>query len=134
MVDSILPLGNDVTAMNALPIPSLKLAGNARIDAAAKEFEAMFAAQMLQPMFDTVPVNGIFGGGNGEEIMRSFMLQEYGKMIAQKGLLGIAPQVKNEMLRAQENAKTRGAAPDTPTDQKQKSGTTAKEASYVAQR
>ena len=134
MTDSILPLGNDVTAMNALPLPSVKFGGNARIDAAAQEFEAMFAAQLLQPMFETLPVNGIFGGGNGEEIMRSFMLQEYGKMIAQKGLLGIAPQVKNEMLRAQENAKTRGTALAAPNAQKEKTDTPAKEAKYVAQR
>ncbi len=133
MIESLLPLGNDVTAMNMLPMPSIRPGVNARVDAAAQEFEAMFAAQLLQPMFESVPVNGVFGGGHGEEIMRSFMLQEYGKMIAQKGLLGIAPQVKNEMLRAQESAKTRGEAA-APWAQTEKTDTAAKEARYVSQR
>ncbi len=78
----------------------------ADVDAAAQDFEAMFATQMLQPMFQTVPVNSTFGGGNGEEVMRTFMLQEYGKLVAKSGLLGIASQVKAEMLRAQEDART----------------------------
>ncbi len=91
--------------------PRAAINGSANIAAAAEDFEAMFATQLLKPMFDTVPVNGLFGGGNGEEIMRSFLLQEYGKTIAKTGCLGIAPQVKNEMLRAQENAKGRKSPP-----------------------
>ena len=110
MIDGILPLGNDSAAMGALPLLSAKLGSNANVNAAAQDFEAMFATQLLKPMFDTIPVNGVFGGGHGEEIMRTFMLQEYGKMIAKTGCLGIAPQVKREMLRAQEAAKARGAS------------------------
>jgi Rod binding domain-containing protein len=110
MMESVLPLGNDSAAMSALPLLSAKLGSNANVNAAAQDFEAMFATQLLKPMFDTIPVNGVFGGGHGEEIMRTFMLQEYGKMIAKTGCLGIAPQVKREMLRAQEAAKARGAS------------------------
>lgn len=71
------------------------------IDKNAKDFEGMFMSQMLQPMFEGVGVDPVFGGGHGEEIMRSFLVQEYGKALAAGGHLGIADAVKNEMIKAQ---------------------------------
>ncbi|MFA4995339.1 MAG: rod-binding protein [Bdellovibrionales bacterium] len=134
MIEGVLPVSNDVTAASVLPMPVLKMATNARLDAVAQDFEAVFATQLLKPMFDTVPVNGLFGGGNGEEVMRSFLLQEYGKMIAQNGLLGIASQVKAEMLRAQEASKSRGEGLASPKAQKEKTDSTTKGTSYVSKR
>jgi len=69
---------------------------------AAKDFEGMFMAQMLQPMFDTVGVNQLFGGGHGEEAMRGFLIQEYGKEISKSGHFGIAEAVEAEMQRRQQ--------------------------------
>ena len=115
MADSILPMGDISTTMNSLSAPpssfalASKLGTNANIDKAAEDFEAMFATQMLQPMFEGIQVDSTFGGGHGEEVMRSFMLQEYGKMIAKGGKLGIAAQVKSEMLRAQEGSNRKAA-------------------------
>ncbi|MDR3423922.1 MAG: rod-binding protein [Alphaproteobacteria bacterium] len=109
MTDGILPLGDTATALAMNPLSALpRLGASGNVDKAAQDFEAMFATQLLQPMFETVPVNDTFGGGHGEEVMRSFLLQEYGKMIAKTGKLGIASKVKAEMLRAQENARARG--------------------------
>ena len=62
----------------------------------------MFMAQMLQPMFNTVGVNKLFGGGHGEEAMRGFLVQEYGKTIAKGTHFGIAEAVRTEMQRAQQ--------------------------------
>ena len=43
--------------------------------------------------------------------MRTFLVQEYGKVAAQGSHLGIAAAVKNEMLKAQESATNgRGSA------------------------
>jgi Rod binding domain-containing protein len=64
----------------------------------------MFLSQMLQPMFETVKVDPLFGGGHGEEIMRSFMIQEYGKVLAKQGGFGIAAHVKKAMIEAQNKA------------------------------
>jgi len=111
-MEAILPVGPDIAATNAFSALAAKTVGlGTSIDAAAQDFESMFATQMLQPMFETVPVNGLFGGGHGEEVMRTFMLQEYGKLVAKSGLLGIASQVKAEMLRAQEGARAKSAMP-----------------------
>jgi len=72
------------------------------IDKKSKDFEGMFMSQMLQPMFEGMKVDPIFGGGHGEEVMRSFLVQEYGKAMSVGGHLGIAAAVKNAMIKAQE--------------------------------
>lgn len=69
--------------------------------AAAKEFEAVFISQMLTPMFEGIEPDGLFGGGSAENIYKSMMIEEYGKIIAQSGGLGIADAVKAEMIAAQ---------------------------------
>lgn len=76
----------------------------ARIDAAAKDFEAMFMTEMMKPMFESIKPDPRFGGGKGEEVFRGFMLQEYGKLVAETGQIGIADAVKQELIRMQELA------------------------------
>jgi len=78
-----------------------RLGKNGNVDKASKDFEGMFMSQMLQPMFDSMPVDPVFGGGHAEQIMRSFLVQEYGKIAAGSGKFGIAAAVKNEMIKAQ---------------------------------
>ena len=72
-----------------------------KADYAAKEFEAVFIAQMLKPMFETVETDGPFGGGNAENIFRSMMVDEYGKIIAEQGGIGIADALKNQLIEMQ---------------------------------
>lgn len=74
----------------------------AQIEQAAKEFEAVFLSEMMKPMFEGVKPNSMFGGGKGEEIFSGMMRQEYGKMMSDRGGIGIAEQVKAEMIRMQE--------------------------------
>ncbi len=69
---------------------------------AAESFEAVFISQMLGPMFETVPIDGPFGGGNSEGIYRSMMMEHVGKGIAGSGGIGIADQVYNILLQYQE--------------------------------
>ena len=72
------------------------------IDKTAEDFEAVFLSQMLESMFKGIKTDGPFGGGHAEDMMRSFMLQEYGKVMAAGGGVGIADAVKRELLHAQE--------------------------------
>ena len=67
----------------------------------AREFEAVFITEMMKPMFEGISTDGMFGGGKAEEIFHSLMLQEYGKIMAQTGQVGIADHVKEELLRIQ---------------------------------
>jgi len=72
------------------------------IDAAAKDFEAVFITQMIQQLFSEVEVDPLFGGGKGEEVFKTFLFDEYGKTLSQAGGIGIAENVKRELLRTQE--------------------------------
>ena len=71
---------------------------------AAEDFEAVFISQMLAPMFEGMSDDDTFGGGPGEDIYRSMMVEEYGKSIAKAGGFGLADAVQREILRLQEAA------------------------------
>jgi Rod binding domain-containing protein len=70
----------------------------------AKDFEAVFINEIMGAMFEGVKTDGPFGGGPGETIFRSMMIDNYSKTIAAQGGFGIADAVKRELLRAQEKA------------------------------
>ena len=53
-------------------------------------------------MFDGISTDGPFGGGQGEAMFRSLMLDEYGKQIAAQGGIGLADAVTRELLKTQE--------------------------------
>ncbi len=69
---------------------------------AAVEFEGFFIAKALEDMFSGIKTDGLFGGGNGEKIFRSMLLQEYGKSIAERSSIGLADAVQREIIRHQE--------------------------------
>jgi Rod binding domain-containing protein len=68
---------------------------------AAEDFEAVFIAQMMQPMFEGISSEAPFGGGQGEMVFRQMLIQEYGKAVAGNGGIGIADTVYREILRMQ---------------------------------
>jgi Rod binding domain-containing protein len=75
-----------------------------KIAGAAEEFEAVFIAEMMKPMFEGISTEAPFGGGKGEEIFRSMLLQEYGTILAKSGGIGISRSVQTELLKAQEQS------------------------------
>ena len=75
-----------------------------RANATAKEFEAFFMSQVMESMFAGIETDGPLGGGFGEGVFRSLLLQEFGKQIANRGGVGIADAVQKEILRIQETA------------------------------
>ncbi len=74
------------------------------VDQAAKDFEAVFVSQMLQPMWEGVEVDDQFGGGHGEEVVRGLLIQEYGKAISKSGGFGLSDAIKAEMIQMQAEA------------------------------
>lgn len=81
---------------------SAKGASAAKVDAVAQDFEAQFISQMMENMFSTVETNPEFGGGEAEEVYRSLLVNEYGKLVARTGGVGVADYVKRELIRTQE--------------------------------
>ena len=70
----------------------------------AEEFEAVVFGQMLEHMFAGIDTDGPFGGGHGERVFRSLLLEEYGKATAARGGIGIADAVLRQLLAQQEVA------------------------------
>lgn len=69
---------------------------------AAQQFEGVFVSEFLGSMFEGISTDGPFGGGQGEEMFRSLMLDEYGKQFAARGGFGLAPAIARQLLLHQE--------------------------------
>ena len=74
----------------------------AKAASVSKEYESVFISQFLGSMFSGIQTDGITGGGQGEEMFRSLMIDEYGKQFAAQGGFGLAASVQREMLKMQE--------------------------------
>lgn len=68
----------------------------------AQDFEAVFLSQMMKPMFEGIQTDGMFGGGQAEQMYRDLMVDEYGKSVSKAGGIGIADAVMREMIKMQE--------------------------------
>lgn len=84
----------------------------ARADAAAKEFEAVFIAQLMEPLFASVETPAIAGGGESEAFFQGLLQENYAKAFAERGGFGLAAQVKAALLEIQARA---SAAPQSET-------------------
>jgi peptidoglycan hydrolase FlgJ len=87
------------TAPLKVPQPTANVAA---AEKAAKNFESVFVSQFLGQMFEGVSTEGEFGGGPGEAMFRSLMLDEYGKQITAQGGFGLSNAVMRQILKHQE--------------------------------
>lgn len=72
---------------------------------AAKSFESVFISEFLGQMFEGIPTDGPFGGGPGESMFRSLMLDQYSKQLESQGGFGLAAPVARQLIKLQEHAK-----------------------------
>ena len=75
--------------------PLLPQAGatDLRMRQASRDFEAHVIGALLQPMFEGLGQDGLFGGGAAEAQWRPMLVAEYGRVIARAGGLGLADSV-----------------------------------------
>ena len=78
-----------------------KAAKRAAIGKASQDFESSFLSNMLGQMFEGLQTDGPFGGGQGEAMFRSVMMDAFGKQITKSGGVGVATAVRREMLKMQ---------------------------------
>ena len=69
--------------------------------AAAQDFESVFLAQMLEQMMGETSRSG-FAEGPGQSAFKSMLNEEYAKVIAKAGGIGLAEPLAREMLALQE--------------------------------
>ena len=83
------------------PPTAAELAKRGQIAKTAQDFEASFLSVMLQSMFQGVKQQEPFGGGQGEEMFKSFMSEAMAKQMAKAGGIGLSKSVQAEMLKMQ---------------------------------
>ncbi len=81
--------------------PAASAAVRAKIDASAKKFESQFLSVMLGHMFDGTSAAAPFGGGQGEEMFKSFLTDAFADAIAQHGGVGLSKDISRAMLKLQ---------------------------------
>jgi Rod binding domain-containing protein len=87
----------------------------AAIRKVAEDFEASFLSSMLQPIFNQLSTDGMFGGGQGEAAFKSFMVDSMARQMARHGGVGLSDDIARQMLRLQGMADAPDpAAPQTP--------------------
>jgi len=69
---------------------------------AGQQFESVFVTEFLGQMFADIPTDGPFGGGDGEQMFRSMMLDQYAEQIEKQGGFGLAAPVTAQLLKLQE--------------------------------
>ena len=87
------------------PMSPAEAAKRRQIAGTAQSFEASFLSTMMKSMFDGVDA-GAFGGGQGEEAFKSFLVDAFAKQTAKTATLGISDQVGREMLKLQGRQET----------------------------
>jgi len=90
------------TAPRAAPLPHVAPGDVAGARKAAEDFAAFFFSQSLESVFANMSTDKMFGGGSGEDVYKSLLTQEYGKIIARTGGLGIADAVQRDIVHLQE--------------------------------
>ena len=98
-VPAALPVSSP-PAMPATPSPN-DLANRASAQKTAREFEAVFIGQMTQLMMESVPADGEFSGGHGEQMFRGVLAEKLGTAIAKRGGIGLAPAVMEQIIKLQ---------------------------------
>lgn len=92
-------------ALRPSQTPAVDARSAAKIKESAQDFEAFFVSHSFEDMFAGLETDPVFGGGEGETMFRSFLMQEYGKSVAKAGGIGISDMVQRELLQLQETAK-----------------------------
>lgn len=70
--------------------------------ATAQDFESQFISSMFQSMFKGLKTDETFGGGQGEEMFRSLLVDQYSQEMANSGGIGLADTVYSEIIKLQE--------------------------------
>lgn len=74
----------------------------AEIDRTAEQFEAMFLTEMLQQVWKGEETESFTGGGFAGDTYHQMLVDEYAKVLTRTGGVGVAAQVKREILKLQE--------------------------------
>lgn len=94
---------NPALSLPPAPGPRLPAVGGSEPAAkTAREFEAVFLGQMTQLMMESADADGEFSGGHAEQVFRGVLAEKMGTAIAERGGIGLAPVVMDQIIKLQE--------------------------------
>lgn len=108
------------------PGPTHPVSGSAgtkdvKLRKAAQQMEGAFVEQMYKSMRETVPTDGMFDGGSGEEMFTGLLDQHVASDTPMKWQHGLSESIYRQMRNAIQQQSAAGAAPEggpaTATDQ-----------------
>ncbi|HNY65652.1 MAG TPA: rod-binding protein [Deltaproteobacteria bacterium] len=67
------------------------------LDTACREFESIFAYQLMKVMGNSVPEGGLFEKGLASDLYRDMLFQNVGQALADSGALGIGRMLKSHV-------------------------------------
>ena len=88
----------DLAKLNTPKTPSLSGKNHAELKKVAEEFEAIFIAQLLKIMRETIEESGMEGGGFGKGIYTELFDQEVAVSMARRGALGIGDIIYKSLV------------------------------------
>lgn len=91
---------NAVSAGQSTP-RAPKVSSEAEAFKAAQEFESVFLAQLITSMMGE-STKSEFNGGAGEDAFQGILHEEYARVFAKSGGIGLAEPLAREILRMQE--------------------------------
>jgi peptidoglycan hydrolase FlgJ len=92
-------------AQSAQPkMPTYSAATLAAAKKAGKDYESVFISEFMGSMFNGISTDGPFGGGQGEQMFRSLMLDQYSKQLEARGGFGLSDAITKQLLSHQEAA------------------------------
>jgi Rod binding domain-containing protein len=73
-----------------------------KIKLVSEDFESVFLSNMLEEMFAGVGEDDPFGNSEGAEAWRSIRTEEFARVIARSGGIGLAEHVQRHLIALQE--------------------------------
>jgi len=90
------PIGPVPPPLPSTPTPRPDPNGSGEIGRAAREFESVFLATVVEGMLKTGGTQ-TFGGGHAEEMWRSFLARAYADQLAASGGIGLSETVATSL-------------------------------------
>ncbi len=83
----------------AAPYPRSAKAPEAEknLERSCREFESLFIHHLLKEMRKNVPKDGLFSGGQAEQVYSEMLDGEMAREISNRGGIGLAPVLYNQM-------------------------------------
>lgn len=87
--------GADLTKKNIMK--GKESAKEKRMLEKARDLESVMISVMVDPMFPKGKESGLYGGGQGNDVYRMLMIQEYGKILSKSNSLGVADNIAKQL-------------------------------------